>query len=367
MDAASLIASAHGKLLRLLAEDAGRHFEGLSQAARFHKALPNAVRRRITQLDIAHNYIRHVTQPLVLAFHEDVKCHLAGRAPGADSEASTDTDAAASLESLRCASSSPPSESVRSPSAPAQSGLSPRAPLLGSRDLLKEGECAFFDIFDRADHPQRLDGVAQTEVTLSTHAIVQDPAEMLSYAVQCLPPAETLSYTHGMVSAALDARMASAASRLQCLSIQLRLAGMDVPPAPCSKASSFEDSAASSVACALPAPGGAGEAQQAGPTQLACELSPPGEADALCEPLAFQVHAALCHVAGASRRRGESVLVPIEVVDGLFYCWEGLATALGYLEAFDERMFKGCTSLSSPQWRSGDETSSSDAPTAHGP
>ena len=90
-------------------------------------------------------------------------------------------------------------------------------------------------------------------------------------------------------------------------------------------------------------------------------------ADALCEPLASQVHAALCHVTGLSQRRGASVLIPIENVDILLYCWERLATALGYLEAFDEKMYEGCMSLSSPHWRSGGETSTSETSTAHGP
>ena len=68
MDSAGLLASAHGRVLRLLAGRAQRHFEGLGQASRQLKGLPTRLRRKLAHLDIACAYSRHVTEPMIEQF-----------------------------------------------------------------------------------------------------------------------------------------------------------------------------------------------------------------------------------------------------------------------------------------------------------
>ena len=76
MDAAGLLAQGHATLLRTLSAGMGRHFEGLAQAARSHPSLPRSLKKKLIQLDSAHNYARHVTKPLIDSFVRDVSAAL---------------------------------------------------------------------------------------------------------------------------------------------------------------------------------------------------------------------------------------------------------------------------------------------------
>jgi len=74
--AVELINEAHGVLLRACADGAGRHFQGLSQAARNLKQLRTRQRRWLAHIDIAFNMLRHVTKPLLDEFIREVDASL---------------------------------------------------------------------------------------------------------------------------------------------------------------------------------------------------------------------------------------------------------------------------------------------------
>ena len=63
-EAINLIYSCHGAALRTISQDAGKHFTGLSYAARYmtatHRA-PSRLLRRLKQLDNAFAVARHIT------------------------------------------------------------------------------------------------------------------------------------------------------------------------------------------------------------------------------------------------------------------------------------------------------------------
>merc|ERR1712115_695633 len=71
--AAELIAATHAEILRLLANTTGIHFQGLGQAARTKSlCLPAKVRRHLTNLDVAHNLVRHITSVSAARLLEEV-------------------------------------------------------------------------------------------------------------------------------------------------------------------------------------------------------------------------------------------------------------------------------------------------------
>ena len=73
-EAAELIFSSHGKVLRLLADKTGRHYTGLTQAARFNKvALGTRLVRRCQHLDAALALLRHITGRSAATFFEEVE------------------------------------------------------------------------------------------------------------------------------------------------------------------------------------------------------------------------------------------------------------------------------------------------------
>ena len=77
--AAALLADTHARLLRLLSAHTGQHFSGLAVAARRTPGiLPNQVVRRLQQLDIAHNIVRHVTLPSCTQLVLEVQSCLCG-------------------------------------------------------------------------------------------------------------------------------------------------------------------------------------------------------------------------------------------------------------------------------------------------
>eukprot|EP00401_Gymnodinium_catenatum_P029062 CAMPEP_0117593232 /NCGR_PEP_ID=MMETSP0784-20121206/72518_1 /TAXON_ID=39447 /ORGANISM="" /LENGTH=442 /DNA_ID=CAMNT_0005395131 /DNA_START=50 /DNA_END=1376 /DNA_ORIENTATION=+ len=68
-----LIPVLHGDLLRLLADRAGQHFVGLTQAARWHQHLLSSSQlRRLKNLDIAFQVTRHITLPYCNTFFDDI-------------------------------------------------------------------------------------------------------------------------------------------------------------------------------------------------------------------------------------------------------------------------------------------------------
>mmetsp|Transcript_44594 Transcript_44594/g.135205 ORF Transcript_44594/g.135205 Transcript_44594/m.135205 type:complete len:345 (-) Transcript_44594:160-1194(-) len=80
-----LLLRAHGELLRTLAGHADKHFQGLSQAGRhFRWSLSSAQRRKLEHLDVACNFLRHVTGPLVSAFIREISEAAAVQSAGAE-------------------------------------------------------------------------------------------------------------------------------------------------------------------------------------------------------------------------------------------------------------------------------------------
>ena len=76
MEPALAIAALHGLLLRELAAQAQRHFEGLAQAARFYKdILSPQQRKKLIRLDQAYNITRHYTQPRFDTFYQEIPQH----------------------------------------------------------------------------------------------------------------------------------------------------------------------------------------------------------------------------------------------------------------------------------------------------
>lgn len=80
-----LLAAAHNRVLQLLSEAAGSHFNGLAQAARFHKALTTRQKRRIMNLDIAFNVTRHITRASLEDMLQDLSTSLVKEDPVAAS------------------------------------------------------------------------------------------------------------------------------------------------------------------------------------------------------------------------------------------------------------------------------------------
>ena len=65
MDAAALVASIYGRILRTSAAAAGAHFEGLSQTSKCQQLeLRLRLRRRLPQLDGAHAIMRQIIDAL---------------------------------------------------------------------------------------------------------------------------------------------------------------------------------------------------------------------------------------------------------------------------------------------------------------
>eukprot|EP00973_Karenia_brevis_P092721 12413821-Karenia_brevis.AAC.1 len=62
MDAAGLIAYAHGSALRLVSDKGAKHHSGLQVASR-DKSLPlhSRLRRQLFQVDVAFSWSRHIT------------------------------------------------------------------------------------------------------------------------------------------------------------------------------------------------------------------------------------------------------------------------------------------------------------------
>ena len=73
MEPALAVAALRGLLLRDLAAHSNRHFEGLAQAARYHKeALSSKQKKKMIMLDHAYSIARHYTQPRFTAFHQEI-------------------------------------------------------------------------------------------------------------------------------------------------------------------------------------------------------------------------------------------------------------------------------------------------------
>lgn len=75
MDAASLVAAAHGEALRHISAAKGRRFEGFGAAARSMRRGP--LRQRLIRLDVAALCIRHVRTPTIAAMVQKHELELA--------------------------------------------------------------------------------------------------------------------------------------------------------------------------------------------------------------------------------------------------------------------------------------------------
>jgi hypothetical protein len=67
MDAVAIVAQLHGQLLRALSAHAGRHYEGLAQAARACRELPAPLKKRLLHIDSTFQVVRHITTPSAMA------------------------------------------------------------------------------------------------------------------------------------------------------------------------------------------------------------------------------------------------------------------------------------------------------------
>ena len=84
-----LILELHGRLLRTFAVEAGQHFQGLAQAARFLKRsgrISAATANKLLKLDFAFNLVRHITTISVCRFEEDLVSELRSTLPKAPRE-----------------------------------------------------------------------------------------------------------------------------------------------------------------------------------------------------------------------------------------------------------------------------------------
>ena len=90
-DSVRLIYELHNNLLRKMSEAAGIHFTGLQQAGRhFGSALSTSQRRRVANVDIAFNVLRHITAPYSAGFESEILA--ATMSSGIESDASTRLD-----------------------------------------------------------------------------------------------------------------------------------------------------------------------------------------------------------------------------------------------------------------------------------
>ena len=80
-----LIAELHGQALREVCQHSGRHFSGLSQAARA-LPLPSRMRKKLQRLDVAFAVVRHTTGPSCENFMAELRgvLGLAGGLTGLD-------------------------------------------------------------------------------------------------------------------------------------------------------------------------------------------------------------------------------------------------------------------------------------------
>jgi len=85
--AATLLMELHGDLLRALASHHGMHFQGLQQAARHARRfdlIGNGLAKKLIQLDVAFNMLRHVTLPLADQLRKEIAAAIEVAAPKAD-------------------------------------------------------------------------------------------------------------------------------------------------------------------------------------------------------------------------------------------------------------------------------------------
>jgi len=209
-------------LLRRLADDQGRHLDGLQQAARCaraHQRIPNSLAKKFIMLDTAYNIVRHMTKPYADKLSREL-----------DHSLSSTSDSAAASSSASCSSSSAlglaASPLLVVPPFPSFSGFAQQPAV---RDLLQEGNSSFFSLYD---HDETRDTSAQTELT-NSNAIV-------------LPAAGSealVSFALGALNNELNARSAAVLSRLRALRLHL----LEVDAHSCVVGCPFTDVAPSEV------------------------------------------------------------------------------------------------------------------------
>jgi hypothetical protein len=132
MDAAALIASLHGRLLRLTCAHQKQHFEGLAAAARSlhsNRIISCKLKNRLAKLDIVFGFTRHISEPFADALITELQDALVAQAADASvfSSVSSSTSTSAPTSSARsCCSST-------------------------VRNLLVEQDASRFDVFDDED------------------------------------------------------------------------------------------------------------------------------------------------------------------------------------------------------------------------
>jgi hypothetical protein len=103
-DVAGLLASLPGRLLRTLSRKASRDFQGLSQAARWHRCrgfLGEELTKKLHRIDVALHVVRHLTAPRASAFIQAVLGELAVSAARPDGEPAPGTSAMPQAKAMK--------------------------------------------------------------------------------------------------------------------------------------------------------------------------------------------------------------------------------------------------------------------------
>eukprot|EP00929_Paragymnodinium_shiwhaense_P015731 TRINITY_DN123831_c0_g1_i1.p1 TRINITY_DN123831_c0_g1~~TRINITY_DN123831_c0_g1_i1.p1 ORF type:complete len:152 (+),score=11.82 TRINITY_DN123831_c0_g1_i1:66-458(+) len=66
----------HNELLQILSSSTNMHFAGLQQGSRHHRHFPSSLRRRLCNLDICFNVMRHITAPFAAKMKSDIQAAL---------------------------------------------------------------------------------------------------------------------------------------------------------------------------------------------------------------------------------------------------------------------------------------------------
>mmetsp|Transcript_102803 Transcript_102803/g.296004 ORF Transcript_102803/g.296004 Transcript_102803/m.296004 type:complete len:334 (+) Transcript_102803:84-1085(+) len=194
--AAALILDCHGHCLRMAAEISGQHFQGLSVVGR-RLRLPSHLCKKLQRLDAAAALVRHITAPSVKGFLLELRQSLAASAHCGDRAAEdAPSDSSAPSDGMNS------SEMSGGLGTGVSQGVPPEQPVV--RDLLRDSEAAWFDMFSDGEQPSATQAVnvhVQTDACLDNTLVSDDMFLVASMAA-------------AQVNLTLDARLALARARL---------------------------------------------------------------------------------------------------------------------------------------------------------
>ena len=209
--------------MRMLAEHLGQHVQGLHQATRGNIGLTSKQIKKIRQLEIAYNYCRHVTKPLIEEFVQDISMQLHSLPRDVDTSEPEDHTEDALVDESRAketAAFDKEAEEERSERGTAeatgkdekehkagkaterrrkaekgskaenatenksyfeQDGSSRVGTKPGVRDLISETCTAYFDLFEHGEASEKADADTQTVTSLDNTLIFEDPGQFMSH------------------------------------------------------------------------------------------------------------------------------------------------------------------------------------------